>query len=167
MFGREDEVDIVMLTHDHMVRNGKLFQDCLESGTKFTGLKGITRPPFSCIPVDNHMDPNLHIGLGLLCDGVNRMERFIYAKVYSYDERELLNMNRKTEIEVQLGNLSQEIKNCDEARNMYYKWSLQLKPVSDKSLNEEISNEKRDVLINRNECITEIKRLENLLYYLV
>ena len=73
-FGEEETIEVTTHTHEFMVSEGTKYCEYIkdkneklarkEKVQKYEGAKGITSIPYSLIPVNNWINPELHIGLG-------------------------------------------------------------------------------------------------------
>ena len=92
-----------------------------------------------------HVIPFLHMCLGVICDTVNRFQGFIIPCIYDYDEDELIFMAKVNILEKELMKISTQIKDYESAQKYYFDWSKEAMGP----------DEKRVILIMRNECIEE------------
>ena len=130
------------LNKKKMLATGDELKDIkkLISALCYKGLKGITRPPYSHIPMHLHIEYMLHIALGLLCDNTNRFQRFLMERVYSYDESEYIIMSKIMTLGENISKITTEINCLEEARKCYYELSQDINYPDDKVFHLEARN---------------------------
>ena len=127
LFGKEETATFQILTQEDLVETGTKIQQHkanLANGLSvgaFKGIQGISNPPYSRIPVQMWMEPHLHMGLGTICDTVNRTQEFIMLRIYNHAQQEYMALVAKKKVTERLQEIKDQIQVYDTARDFHYK----------------------------------------------